>query len=464
MLFNSISFAIFLPLVFFLYWKFFSKNKSSQNLLLLIASYTFYAFWDWRFLFLMFLSSLTDYLLGIQIEKSKTKNKRKLFLGISIFVNLGILCFFKYFNFFLDTLQNIGIESNSTLNIILPVGISFYTFQTMSYSIDIYRKELRATKDWVSFFTFVAFFPQLVAGPIERAKNMLPQLEKKRTFTYQEGVEGLRHILWGLFKKIVIADRLGEYVDLIYAQPQEYQGMSLLLANIFFGIQIYCDFSGYSNIAIGAAKLFGIRLMQNFKSPYFSFTLREFWQRWHISLSTWFRDYIYFPLGGKNDTKIRWSINILIVFFISGLWHGAGYTFILFGILHGLYYVAEQTFNMPKKNLLYAIFTFAYLILVWTFFRAKTIEDAIHISYYGFNFSLENFSLNIFSSPTEGIVYLLAMILFIVIDFMVKESSFPDFIRTKKVWARISIYYSLIISIFLLGQFEIKKAFIYFQF
>ena len=319
MLFNSIDFAVFLPTVFLLYWLLANKNLRLQNALIVLASYVFYGWWDWRFLFLVVFSTLVDYLIGLALLKENNQQKRKLLLWISITVNLGFLGFFKYYNFFLDNFVSVfsffgtEIKANS-LNIILPVGISFYTFQTLSYTIDVYKKKLEPTKDFIAFSAFVSFFPQLVAGPIERATNLLPQFYNKRTFDYLKAVNGMRQILWGLFKKIVIADNCAEYANLIFNNSTDYSGSTLVLGAIFFTFQIYGDFSGYSDIAIGTSRLFGFNLMRNFAFPYFSRDIAEFCRRWHISLSTWFRDYLYIPLGGSRGgtwSKIR---NIFIIF------------------------------------------------------------------------------------------------------------------------------------------------------
>ena len=310
MLFNSIDFAIFLPIVFILYWFVTNKNLKLQNFLIVAASYLFYGWWDWRFLSLILFSTVVDYTIGRKLRMEENQTKRKILLWTSILVNLGFLGFFKYYNFFLDnfitafSFFGTEIKANS-LNIILPVGISFYTFQTLSYTIDVYKRNLEPTKDFIAFSAFVSFFPQLVAGPIERATNLLPQFYKKRTFEYDKAVDGMRQILWGLFKKIVIADTCAEYANLIFNNSADYSGSTLVLGALFFTFQIYGDFSGYSDIAIGTSRLFGFNLKQNFAFPYFSRDLAEFWRRWHISLSTWFRDYLYIPLGGSRGGTSR---------------------------------------------------------------------------------------------------------------------------------------------------------------
>ena len=347
MLFNSVEYLIFLPIVFLIHSYTYDKSFKVQNLFILISSYYFYGWWDWRFLSLILLSTIVDYFIGFKINDSLDVKVRKSFLWVSILFNLGLLGFFKYCNFFIDSwidlLASFGYEQKSiwTLNVILPVGISFYTFQTMSYSLDIYYKKIRPTKDFISFATFVSFFPQLVAGPIERATNLLPQFLSKRSFSFDNCIQGLQLVLWGMFKKIVIADSLGWRVDYIFDNFQILDGGILILGLIYFSFQIYCDFSGYSDIAIGTAKLFGIKLRSNFKFPYFSRNIGEFWRRWHISLSSWFRDYLYIPLGGSRKGR-RVSIrNIFIIFIVSGFWHGAEWRYIM------------PTFSFRKKSTIY---------------------------------------------------------------------------------------------------------------
>jgi len=398
MLFNSLEYLLFLPTVFILYWFVFNKNLRIQNLLILISSYFFYGWWDYRFLILIFLSTIVDYIIGLNIPRQDSEKKQKSLLWFSVLFNLSVLGFFKYYNFFVDSwvdlISSVGYEIKSvwTLNIILPVGISFYTFQTMSYTIDIYRKKLEPTKDFISFASFVSFFPQLVAGPIERASNLLPQILKKREFKYEQGVQGLRLILWGMFKKVVIADSLAPMVDDIFGNYQDYGGGSLWLGAIYFAFQIYCDFSGYSDIAIGTAKLFGIELMTNFKFPYFSRNIGEFWRRWHISLSTWFRDYVYIPLGGSQNGKWKSIRNIFIIFIVSGFWHGANLTFIFWGLFHSILFlpsfllrtnrkfttsiIGENTFLPNPKELIQVITTFLLVTIGWVFFRSETIVDS----------------------------------------------------------------------------------------
>ena len=335
MLFNSSDFAVFLPIFFILYW-IVAKKLTLRNIFILTGSYIFYAWWDWRFLFLIIFSSFVDFTIGQKIDSSDSKRIKKRYLILSLAANLGLLIYFKYSNFFIDSFiesfRLFGTELNSfSLNIILPVGISFYTFQTLSYTIDIYRERLKPTKNWLAFFSFVAFFPQLVAGPIERASHLLPQFFKTYSFNYKLFKSGVLLMLFGLFKKMVIADRLAILVNTVFTNPEMYSGFDLIIATIFFAFQIYCDFSGYSDIAIGIARIMGFDLMKNFDAPYFARSITDFWRRWHISLSTWFRDYVYIPLGGSRKGEFRVYLNLFIVFVVSGLWHGAAVTFIIYG-------------------------------------------------------------------------------------------------------------------------------------
>ena len=355
MLFNSITYFLFFVLVFSLYWTILRKKFMGQNLFLLIASYFFYGWWDVRFLILIFISSSVDFFLGRAIFNQPDKKKKQYILGLCMVINLGMLGFFKYYNFFVDNFSSLmihfGFQPNIKMfHIILPVGISFYTFQSLSYSIDIYRDKIKPTNNFVSFMTFVSFFPQLVAGPIERASNLLPQFLKARIFNRDHFVAGFRFILYGLFKKMVIADRLAYFVNHIYDTPEKYDGTILLAATFMFGFQIYCDFSGYSDIAIGSARLLGFDLMQNFRTPYLTRSFRDFWRRWHISLSTWFRDYVYIPLGGNRVSQGRWIFIILLTFSLSGLWHGASLKFVIWGGLHGIGLVINRIWDSIFKG------------------------------------------------------------------------------------------------------------------
>jgi D-alanyl-lipoteichoic acid acyltransferase DltB (MBOAT superfamily) len=479
MLFNSIEFAIFLPIVFFLYWFVTNRNLKLQNALILAASYLFYGWWDWRFLSLIVFSSLVDYLVGVGLARYDDSNKRRLLLLISIVVNLGFLGFFKYFNFFSEsfadafTLLGRPFEP-SRLNIILPVGISFYTFQTLSYSIDVYRRRLEPTKDLIAFFAFVSFFPQLVAGPIERATNLLPQFYSFRKFDYGRAVDGMRQILWGLFKKIVIADNCAQYVNEVFAQPGDYSGSTLLYGGVLFAFQIYGDFSGYSDIAIGTARLFGFNLMQNFAFPYFSRDIAEFWRRWHISLSTWFRDYVYIPLGGSRGGNWMRVRNTFIIFVVSGFWHGANWTFMFWGFLNACYFLPLLLLNLNRKNtdtvaenrwlpnlkeLFQMGITFFLTVIAWIFFRAESIGDAFE--YLGYMFTPTLLSIpNVFSIK---LFYILC--LFVVMEWTQRTKQhgleLDERIRIPRM-LRWGFYYALILAISWFGGSQ--QEFIYFQF
>ena len=356
MIFNSIDFAIFLPIVFLIYWYLTNKNLKLQNLFILAASYVFYGWWDWKFLTLIVFSTLVDYTIGCLLKNEENEKKRKILLYTSLFINLSFLGFFKYYNFFVENFVEafslFGVKLNiETLNIILPVGISFYTFQTLSYTIDVYQRKLEPTKDLIAFASFVTFFPQLVAGPIERATDLLPQFYKKRVFDYHKAVDGLRQILWGLFKKIVIADNCAQFANIIFNNSADYSGSTLVLGAIFFAFQIYGDFSGYSDIAIGTSRLFGFELKKNFHFPYFSRDIAEFWRRWHISLNTWFRDYIYIPLGGSRGGTAMKVRNTFVIFIVSGFWHGANWTFIAWGLLNAIYFLPLLLTSKNRVNL-----------------------------------------------------------------------------------------------------------------
>ena len=479
MFFNSIDFLIFLPLVFIIYWFFLNKNLKSQNFFIVAASYVFYGWWDWRFLSLIAFSSLVDFLVGIGLSKTENIKKRKLYLWISILVNLGLLGFFKYYNFFIEnfaqafTLLGKHIEPHR-LNIILPVGISFYTFQTLSYSIDIYKRKLQPTRDFIAFAAFVSFFPQLVAGPIERAKHLLPQFYSKRIFEYHMAVDGIRQILWGLFKKIVIADNCAEYANQIFNHSGEYNGSTLLLGALFFTFQIYGDFSGYSDIAIGTSRLFGFNLMQNFAFPYFSRDIAEFWRRWHISLSTWFRDYLYIPLGGSrggNWMKIR---NTFIIFIVSGFWHGANWTFIFWGVLNAIYFLPLLLTNRNRRNIdivarnriipnirdiLNITLTFSLTLFAWIFFRSESINQAFYILRQIFSLSLFR-KLEIF--PYTLIFLLLT---FIFTEWIGRKNQYAiQKIYSKYDWINYLLVSLVFLIIYFFGNFASKYDFIYFQF
>ena len=478
MLFNSIDFAIFLPIVFALYWFVFNKNLKLQNFLIVVASYVFYGWWDYRFLSLVLFSTLVDYFIGVLLSKEDNQRKRKFLLWLSMSINLGFLGVFKYYNFFAENFVEAftffgGNISSSSLDIVLPVGISFYTFQTMSYTIDVYKRKLEPTKDFVAFAAFVTFFPQLVAGPIERATHLLPQFYKKRQFVYSYAVDGLRQILWGLFKKVVIADNCAEYANLIFNNSENHSGGTLALGALFFTFQIYGDFSGYSDIAIGTSRLFGFDLMRNFAFPYFSRDMAEFWRRWHISLSTWFRDYLYIPLGGSQGglkMKIR---NTFIIFIVSGFWHGANWTFVIWGALNAIYFLPLLLSNKNRVNLeivahnkwlpsLKEVFqilsTFILTVLAWIFFRADSVAHAFQI--LKDIFSLKQSSVYI--DYEQSIFYFL--VFFLLIEWLGRNGQYAihkiDTIKFNTI--RWSFY--ILIIIFIVFFSGSQQDFIYFQF
>ena len=478
MIFNSVEFAIFLPIVFMLYWFVIKGSLRMQNFFLIAASYFFYGWWDWRFLSLIIFSSIVDYSIGLRLKKTDADKKRKALLFLSILVNIGFLGFFKYYNFFVDSFVDVftllGKPLNpGTLNIILPVGISFYTFQTLSYTIDVYRRKLKPTNDILAFFAFVSFFPQLVAGPIERATHLLPQFYTHRKFDYHKAVDGLRQILWGLFKKIVIADNCAVLVNDIFATYPDQNASTLFMGAILFAFQIYGDFSGYSDIAIGTSRLFGFDLMHNFAFPYFSRDIAEFWRRWHISLSTWFRDYLYIPLGGSKggtSMKIR---NTFIIFIVSGFWHGANWTFIVWGALNALFFLPLMLLNKNRSNLNVAAegklipsirevsqiaTTFILTVIAWIFFRAETITDALQYLVNIFNPSFFEMPYII---PKKITLFVLIML---AVEWVQREKKhglqmdavkFPRYVR----WA---IYYAIVAAIMFFGSSQ--QEFIYFQF
>lgn len=486
MLFNSLSYAIFLPLVFLLYWFIANKNFKTQNILLLVSSYYFYACWDWRFLFLLIFSTLLDYYTGLKMGEATNKNKKKFWFWLSICVNLGFLATFKYYNFFAtsfaEALSNVGIHvSVWTMKIILPVGISFYTFHGLSYVIDIYYDRIKAERNFIDYAVFVCFFPLLVAGPIERATHLLPQIKRERTFSYTQAVDGMRQILWGLFKKVVIADTCAQYANLIFGNYEAYNGSTLLMGALFFTFQIYCDFSGYSDIALGTARLFGIELLRNFAFPYFSRDIAEFWRRWHISLSSWFRDYLYFPLGGSRGGMWMRIRNTFIIFLVSGFWHGANWTFIIWGALNALYFMPLLLANKNRINLEIVaqgktwpsirefasmLATFLLTVFAWIFFRAESVSQA-------FSYIKKIFSPSLLKMPdkaafvaasTNPVVAIVLIFAFVLIEWHGREHQYA-LSRFAVRWykpARWAFYYILIIAVFLfMGR---EQQFIYFQF
>ena len=483
MLFNSLDFAIFLPLVFILYWFVFKKSLKWQNVFLIIASYIFYGWWDIKFLLLIFISTLTDYYAGISIYNANEKWKKQAYLIFSLCVNLGMLAYFKYFNFFIDNFNSAfslfgsGFNINS-LKIILPVGISFYTFQTLSYTIDIYRDKLRPTSDFISFGAFVCFFPQLVAGPIERAKNLLPQFKTERVFRYDEAIDGMRQILWGLFKKLVIADNCAFYVNYIFENYSDLSGSTLLLGAVFFTFQIYGDFSGYSDIAIGTARLFGFNLMQNFAYPFFARDIPEFWRRWHISLTTYFRDYVYVPLirrGGGRVARVR---NIFILFLVTGLWHGANWTFVIWGVLNALYFlpflliksvkskggVVAQNSILPTLNeMRLMLSTFLLNVLGIIFFRAVNLSQAL--DYISGIFSKSLFTLPYYRGIGWSRPLLILIVFFMIVEWFGRKNKYAleSLKNLRSPLLRRSAYCVILILIGVYMWAE-RTDFIYFQF
>ncbi|MEB8328232.1 MBOAT family protein [Flavobacteriaceae bacterium KMM 6897] len=489
MLFNSLDFAIFFPIVFVLYWLV-SSNLRLRNILVLASSYVFYGWWDWRFLFLIAISSIVDFYVGQKLYKENNVKKRKRLLLISLIINLGFLAYFKYTNFFIDTFVDsfrlFGKELEiTTIYIILPVGISFYTFQTLSYTIDIYRKQLKPTKDWLSFFAFVAFFPQLVAGPIERASHLLPQFYKTYKFNYNQVKSGLLLIAFGLFKKMVIADRAALYVNEVYNNPGSYEGIETIIATVLFAFQIYCDFSGYSDIAIGAARTMGFDLMKNFDSPYLSKSITEFWRRWHISLSTWFRDYVYIPLGGSRNGKYRTYYNLFIVFLVSGLWHGAAMTFVMWGVIHGVIIVIEKIISKRKEKvfsllnidkstlsikLIFIMITFTIVCFAWVFFRANSFADSRIIieGFFTYNF-YELFGEKLYLiglKENEFTLLILSILSLTYIESFHRKQSILSLLNKQPIFFRWIVYLSIAVFITIFGVYgsEISSEFIYFQF
>lgn len=479
MLFNSIEFLLFLPITFAFYW-FVFKPLKWQNLFVVTASYVFYGWWDWRFLLLIALTTLCSYMSGILIQKYEgNRSRQKGISAANILLNLGILCVFKYFNFFGDNLtalfQLFGIQLDwVTLDILLPVGISFYTFQALSYTIDVYRHKLQPTRDIIAFFAFISFFPQLVAGPIERATNLLPQFLVARSFSYDKAVDGMRQILWGLFKKMVVADNCAMAVNRIFDDYQVLDGMHLFLGAIFFTFQIYGDFSGYSDIAIGTARLFGINLMRNFNYPYFSRNIAEFWRRWHISLTTWFRDYIYIPLGGSRCGRWKAMRNTIIIFLVSGFWHGANWTFICWGAYHALLFlplflagknrkytnvVAEGRLFPSLREALQMLSTFLLAVIGWIIFRAENIQQA-------WDYIVRMVTKFSFTMPAHGKDPLIYIAVLLVVEWLQRDKQFGLQIENKGIFRHATVrwilYYVLFITTLLLAGRQ--EEFIYFQF
>ncbi|WP_281228110.1 MBOAT family O-acyltransferase [Flavobacterium aquiphilum] len=477
MFFNSLAFAIFLPIVFFLHWFVFNKTKTSQNTLLIIASYYFYSCWDWRFLFLLVFSTFLDYYTGIRIEKSANEKGRKFWFWLSIGVNLGFLGIFKYYNFFsvsfAEMLTSVGFKASPILlDVILPVGISFYTFHGLSYVIDIYFKRIKAEYNFVDYSLFVSYFPLLVAGPIERATHLLPEVKVKREFDFEKAKEGVYQIIWGLVKKVVIADTCATYANAIFDHYTSMNSLSLILGAVYFAFQIYGDFSGYSDMALGMSKLFGLDLLRNFNYPYFSRDIAEFWRRWHISLTTWFRDYLYIPLGGSKGgvwMKVR---NTFIIFLVSGFWHGASWTYIVWGLINAIYFLPLLLSNSNRKNLdtialrwdfdsvktvINILSTFLITCVAWVFFRAKTISDAI--LYLKQIITNGDFSSQYLDNERYNYELLLMIGLFVWVEWNNRTKAEP--ISGKRSLLKVVL---AILAIMAFGTFSDYKEFIYFQF
>lgn len=487
MLFNSLHFLVFFPVVTALY--FLLPHRVRVPFLLAASCYFYMALIPAYILILVFVIVI-DYFAGILIENARGARRRLLLLA-SLSANLGVLGFFKYFNFFNTNVAGLyqlwGAEwFVSNLHIILPIGLSFHTFQSISYTIEVYRGNQEAERHFGIYALYVLFYPQLVAGPIERPQNLLPQFYEKHYFDYQRVTDGLKLMAWGLFKKVVIADRLAAGVNLVYDNPTGYAGLPLILATYYFAIQIYCDFSGYSDIAIGAAQVMGFRLMDNFNRPYHARSISEFWKRWHISLSTWFRDYLYIPLGGNRVGKWRWYFNLFFVFLVSGLWHGAAWTFVVWGALHGFYLVFAlwtqglsdragrylRLQRLPALRKFVAIFvTFNLVCFAWIFFRAQSLQDAFYIVTHLFTLSSTVAGETALVPPGAfildrvDIVIALAAVAFMeIIHLLQRHRKMRQFLSEKPFWMRWSAYYALIMSILLFGKFDLPQQFIYFQF
>ena len=477
MLFNSFEFLVFLPLVFLLYW-FGFRTLRWQNFFVVIASYLFYGWWDWRFLILIAFTSLCSFLSGLALEHIADKVRRRWVSAANICVNLLVLAIFKYYNFFVENLSDlfflVGYELDwATINIVLPVGISFYTFQALSYTIDVYRRNIRATHDPVEFFAYIAFFPQLVAGPIERATNLLPQFQRKRTFDYAKAVDGCRQMLWGFFKKLVVADNCAIIVNQYWDGYAGQTGFHLFLVAVLFTFQIYCDFSGYSDIAIGCARLFGFNLRRNFNYPYFSRNIAEFWRRWHISLMTWFRDYIYFPLGGSRCSRKKAMLNTLLVFFVSGLWHGANWTFVVWGIYNAVLIIIGNMigFNAkykdqpakgrvlptPKESL-NILSTFLLAVIGWVIFRSENMGQV-------FGYLQQMFSLSLFNAGgTDCLTTIIWCLLMLAVEWIQRDKQHAlELSGVRCTWVRYIIYTVVFFTIYCMTPNQMSE-FIYFQF
>jgi alginate O-acetyltransferase complex protein AlgI len=469
MTFTTITFLVFIILFFSIYWILARGNRNWRNAFMILGGYLFYGWWDWRFLLLLVFSSTIDFCSGLLIDGAKTKSGKKTFLWLSLGVNICLLGFFKYCDFFItsanDLIRLFGYEGSlKTLEIILPVGLSFYTFQSMSYALDVYKGKLTPTRNILDFFAFVSFFPQLVSGPIERAVHMLPQFASAKKFDYTQAVSGLRMIIWGLFKKMVIADTFAVIANSYFGNPGDFDTLSAWIGVFAFTIQIYCDFSGYSDIALGTARLLGFELMMNFRTPYFAKTFTEFWQRWHISLSTWFRDYVFIPLGGNKKGMSRYIINIMITFLLSGFWHGPKYNFIIWGFLHGCMLVVEKLVKQGSPNYKGSLpLVFLMVMLFWIPFRAVDLETT-WVAIQSLSTWNNNWKHFIYPANVHNLYFLPVFVLFIGAEAWINKKSFSEKIILVPRYARWTIYYALIASILLFGDFKNAPSFIYFQF
>ncbi|MDR6846426.1 MBOAT family O-acyltransferase [Flavobacterium granuli] len=477
MFFNSLAFAIFLPIVFFLYWFVFNKTKSTQNALLIVASYYFYSCWDWRFLFLLVFSTFLDYYTGIRIEKSSNEKGRKFWFWLSVIINLGFLGVFKYYNFFsasfAEMLTTVGFKASPILlDVVLPVGISFYTFHGLSYVIDIYYKRIKAEYNFIDYSLFVSYFPLLVAGPIERATHLLPEIKVKREFDLEKAKEGICQLIWGLVKKVVIADTCATYANAVFDNYTSMNSLSLILGGIYFAFQIYGDFSGYSDMALGMSKLFGLDLLRNFNYPYFSRDIAEFWRRWHISLSSWFRDYLYIPLGGSKGSKAMQVRNVFIIFVVSGFWHGANWTYLAWGFLNAVYFLPLLLLKRNRSNIdeiqlnwnWYSVRTVASIVMTfclstiaWVFFRAKTITDAfLYLKRIVVN---REFTSQYLINERYNYELLLMIGLFVLVEWNNRTKVEP--ISGKYNTVKLALAITAILAF---GTYSDYKEFIYFQF
>lgn len=480
MLFNSLQFSLFFLVVVTIY---FSLPHRFRWILLLASSYYFYMCWKPEYVILIMCSTLIDYFAARRMSLHSKQKRRRKYLALSLVCNLGILFFYKYFNFLSDSvtgaLQVVNIYYDAPVfQVLLPVGISFYTFQTLSYTIDVYKGRIPAERHLGVYALYVSFWPQLVAGPIERTKHLLPQFRQHHEFDYARVTSGLRLMLWGLFKKVVIADQLAVYVNRVYNHVDSFQGAPLLVATFFFAIQIYCDFSGYTDMARGAAKVMGYDLMENFRRPYFAKSIREFWQRWHISLSTWFRDYVYIPLGGSRQVKWRWYYNLLITFLLSGLWHGANWTFVIWGALHGCFIVIENmTGSFQNRVAAYVCvdknsftnrtiritITMTMLCFAWIFFRANSFTDACYVIRNMFLPTSPDSAISIVGLSSFLRLLLLLSILFAV-DLMERKHSLQEILPRLPLLVRWGVYLTFLWAVIIAGIFGVQQEFIYFQF